>query len=54
MAANPGKTIVHRSIHLNIKNPLYLQAELACLEEDLNKAIEHDENFEDADGYALS
>ena len=33
MAANPGKAIVHRSIHLNIKNPLYLQAELACLEE---------------------
>jgi len=33
MAANPEKAIVHRSIHLNIKNPLYLQAELACLEE---------------------
>jgi hypothetical protein len=34
MAANPEKTIVRRFTHLNIKNLLYLQVELACLEED--------------------
>jgi hypothetical protein len=33
MAANSEKAIVRRSIHLNIKNLLYLQAELVCLEE---------------------
>jgi len=33
MAANSEKATVRRSIHLNIKNLLYLQAELVCLEE---------------------
>jgi hypothetical protein len=54
MAENPEKAIVRRFTHLNVKNLLYLQAELACLEEDLNNAIEHDKNFEETEDYARS
>ena len=54
MAENPEKAIFRRFTQLNIKNLLYLQAELACLEEDLNDAVEHDKNFPDTKNYALS
>jgi hypothetical protein len=54
MAENPEKAIFRRFTQLNIKNLLYLQAELACLEEDLNEAVEHDKNFQDTKNYALS
>jgi hypothetical protein len=54
MAENPEKAIVRRFTHLNIKNLLYMQAELAYLEEDLNNAIEHDKSFDDTKDYARS
>ncbi|KAI9055233.1 hypothetical protein LZ554_000197 [Drepanopeziza brunnea f. sp. 'monogermtubi'] len=54
MVDNPEKAIVRRFALLNMKNLLYMQAELAVLEEDLAAAVEYDKQFEDTKEYAQS
>jgi hypothetical protein len=54
MVENPEKAIVRRFALLNMKNLLYMQAELVELEDQLEKAVEYDKKFRDTRPYARS
>jgi len=54
MVENPEKAIVRRFALLNMKNLLYMQAELVELEGQLEKAVEYDKKFRDTRPYARS
>jgi hypothetical protein len=54
MVENPEKAIVRRFALLNMKNLLYMQAELVELEDQLEKAVEYDKSFRDTRPYSRS
>jgi hypothetical protein len=54
MVQNPEKAIVRRFARLNMKNLLYMQADLVELEDQLDQAVRYDKQFEDTRPYARS
>lgn len=54
MVENPEKAIVRRFATLNMKMALYMQAELADLEEQLETQIEYDKQYQDTEPYSRS
>jgi hypothetical protein len=54
MMENPEKAIVRRFALLQVKTLLYMQAELVELEDQLEKAVRYDKQFQDTSPYARS
>ena len=54
MVENPEKAILRRFTLLNIKNLLYMQAEITLLEKELEDAVAYDKQFKDTQDYAGS
>jgi hypothetical protein len=54
MVQNPEKAIVRRFALLNMKNLLYMQADLVEPEDQLDQAVRYDKQFKDTRPYACS